>query len=120
MPITEKYLFIVSMDVEPGFEDLFNEVYDQEHVPSLSKVPGVISATRAMVEPFPTSGETDRRYTLAKGEPTFTAIYELESPSVLVSKEWAELAETGRWPTEVRPHTRNRRHVLRRVMTPDG
>ena len=37
-----------------------------------------------------------------------------------VSKEWAELAETGRWPTEVRPHTRNRRHVLRRVMTPDG
>ena len=120
MPITEKYLFIVSMDVEPEFEDLFNEVYDQEHVPYLSKVPGVISATRAKVEPFPTSGETDRRYKLADGEPTFTAIYELESPDVLTSKQWAELAETGRWASEVRQHTRNRRHVLRKVMTPGG
>ena len=29
----ETYLFIVSMDVEPEKEALFNEVYDEEHVP---------------------------------------------------------------------------------------
>ncbi len=42
MPITTKYLFIASMDVEPDKEALFNEVYDEEHVPNLMIVPGVI------------------------------------------------------------------------------
>jgi hypothetical protein len=46
MPSTAKYLFIVSMDVEPEYEDLFNEVYDTEHVPNICKVPGVITAYR--------------------------------------------------------------------------
>ena len=46
MPSTAKYLFIVSMDVEPEYEDLFNEVYDTEHVPKICKVPGVITAYR--------------------------------------------------------------------------
>jgi hypothetical protein len=40
------YLMIASMDVEPEFEDLFHEVYDTEHVPFLSQVPGVISVRR--------------------------------------------------------------------------
>ena len=31
MPITSKYLFVASMDVDPDKEDLFNEVYDTEH-----------------------------------------------------------------------------------------
>ena len=28
-----KYIFIVSMNVKPEFENLFNEVYDKEHIP---------------------------------------------------------------------------------------
>ena len=55
MPITAKYLFIVSMDVEPDKEDLFNEVYDTEHVPDILQVPGVISATRMKLEPISAS-----------------------------------------------------------------
>ena len=46
MPAQARYVFIASMDVDPDKEDLFNEVYDQEHVPMLLKVPGVISITR--------------------------------------------------------------------------
>jgi hypothetical protein len=34
---------------------------------------------------------------------------------VLVSPEWARAVEAGRWPGEVRPYTRNRRHALYRV-----
>ena len=41
-----KYLFIASMDVDPEKRDLFNEVYDIEHCPELSKVPGVGPITR--------------------------------------------------------------------------
>ena len=33
MPIGTRYVFIASMDVDPDKEDLFNEVYDTEHVP---------------------------------------------------------------------------------------
>ena len=41
-----KYLFVASMDIEPEKLDLFNEVYDTEHIPTLMKVPGVIDITR--------------------------------------------------------------------------
>ena len=44
------YLFIASMDVEPEKLDLFNEVYDTEHVPMLMKVPGVVEITRLTKE----------------------------------------------------------------------
>ena len=41
MPSAQRYIFMVSMDVDADKEALFNEVYDQEHVPNLLKVPGV-------------------------------------------------------------------------------
>ncbi len=116
MPITTKYLFIASMDVEPDKEALFNEVYDEEHVPNLMKVPGVISVTRLKAEPLTLSIGGERRTVAADGEPAYTAIYEIESPEVLVGREWAEAVELGRWPEQVRPYTKNRRHVLRKVM----
>ena len=118
MPIATTYLFIASMDVEPGKEALFNEVYDTEHVPNLLKVPGVLSVTRLSAEPLTMSMGGQERSIVAEGEPRYTAFYEIESPEVLVSREWAEAVETGRWPEQVRPYTSNRRHVLRKVMAP--
>jgi hypothetical protein len=50
------------------------------------------------------------------GAPTYMAIYELDSPDVLLSKEWAEAGEKGRWPAEVRPYTTNRHHIVRKVI----
>ena len=32
-----------------------------------------------------------------------------------LSDAWAEWAERGRWPEDVRPFTKNRRHVVRKV-----
>ena len=115
MPIGAKYLFMVSMDVAPEKEDLFNEVYDGEHIPNLLKVPGVIAVTRVRSEPFAVSMAGERKEVPA-GSPRYTAIYELESPDVLASDAWAEAVEAGRWPGEVRPFTTNRRHVLARVI----
>ena len=116
MPITGKYLFYASMDVAPDKEALFHEVYDTEHVPSLLKVPGVISISRLEMEPLTLSIGGENREIIAEGEPRFSAVYEIEGPEVLVSAEWAEAVETGRWAGEVRPFTTNRRHVLRRVL----
>ena len=114
MPIKSKYLFVVSMDVDPDKEALFNEVYDTEHVPILLKVPGVHAVTRVQGEPFTMSlGGEQRR--VAHDGPRYTAIYEIDGPDVLVSSEWAKSVELGRWPTHVRPFTRNRKHTLYRV-----
>ena len=116
MPIAAKYLFIVSMDVTKEKEALFNEVYDTEHVPLLMKVPGVRAVTRMKTEPaaFVLAGE--RKVLDGGSEPNYVAIYELDSPDVLLSKEWAAAAEKGRWPSEVRPFTSNRRHIVRKVI----
>jgi hypothetical protein len=115
MPITSRYLFLVSMDVEPEKEALFNEVYDTEHVPNLLKVPGVLSVTRLAGQDFALSiGGTEQHVT--HDRPRYLAIYEIESPDVLVSAEWASAVEEGRWPAEVRPCTRNRGHALYRLV----
>ena len=116
MPIGTRYVFIASMDVDPDKEDLFNEVYDTEHVPCLLDVPGVIAVTRLKAQDFEVSMGGELR-SVPRGEtPLWHAIYEIESPDVMKSAAWAEAVERGRWPSEVRPYTRNRRHSLQRVM----
>ena len=112
--MSASYLFIVSMDVEPDKEALFNEVYDTEHVPLLLQVPGVRAVTRYRTEPLELVLGGERKTIVAEGEPRYTAIYELDSPSVLVSNAWAEAVDNGRWASEVRAFTKNRRHVLKR------
>src|SRR5499433_3398070 len=108
MALQTRYLFTASMDVEPTKEALFNEVYDTEHVPLLKKVPGVRAVTRMKTEPaaFMLAGE--RKVLDGGTQPRYVAVYEIDSPDVLLSKEWAEAGEKGRWPKEVRPFTTNR------------
>jgi len=115
MPITSKYIFIAAMDVDPQYEDLFNEVYDTEHVPMLLKVPGVLAVTRAKGEAFSLSigGEEQAK---PAARPVYSAIYEIDSPEVLNSREWAKAIEKGRWSAQVRPHTKNKSHTLFRVL----
>jgi hypothetical protein len=103
------------MDVAPAKEDLFNEVYDDEHVPNLLKVPGVVSVARLVREPLIISIGGEQRAIDTSSEPKYSAVYEIESPDVLVSAEWSEAVEAGRWPEEVRPFTTNRRHSLQKV-----
>ena len=112
MPLNSRYLLSASMDVEPAVEKLFHEVYDTEHVPLLLKVPGVVSVTRFKRQPLTMIIGGERRTMTIDSEPMFSALYELESPDVLLTDAWARAAEQGRWPAQVRPHTKNRRHLL--------
>jgi hypothetical protein len=106
------------MDVDPDKEALFNEVYDQEHVPHLSGVPGVVSVTRARLDTLRVTmgGETKTLEPQAQGRPRYACYVELENPDVLTSAAWAKAVDTGRWPTHVRPFTRNRQHTLHRIL----
>lgn len=116
MAAKARYLFIASMDVDPDKEALFNEVYDTEHIPLILQVPGIVSATRYVAEPLTMVIGGERKTIVVDGEPKYSVLYEITSPDVLTSEAWAKAVDSGRWPTQVRPFTRNRRHTLRRIM----
>ena len=118
MAENSKYLFIASMDVDPDKEALFNEVYDVEHCPELSKVTGVNKITRFEKQSFTVLIGGEARTVVLESEPKYHAMYELDSAEVLTSPAWGEAVELGRWPEQVRPYTKNRRHMLLKLTYP--
>ena len=118
MALQTRYLFTASMDVEPTTEAFFNEVYDTEHVPLLLKVPGVIAVARLKKTTLTMIIGGEKKTIVAEDEPTYSATYEVESPEVLTSAAWGAAVDQGRWPGQVRPFTKNRRHVLYQRILP--
>jgi len=99
------YIFLVQMDIPKDLEDDFNRLYDTEHVPLISKVPGVRHCARYVLE----TSENENM-------PRYAAIYEVDSPAVLKSDAWKEASDTGDWKTAIRPYALNRqRSVFRRI-----
>jgi len=92
------YVFWVMMDIEPHRERLFNELYDAEHLPLLSKLPGYVNAVRYR--------------TSAAGEPRYLCVYEVESAELPMSKRWNDTSDIGRWKPEVRPYTYNKKWIV--------
>jgi hypothetical protein len=118
MAFEGRYLLSVAMDVQPDREALFNEVYDREHVPLLKTVPGMLSVARYRRQELTMVIGGERKTIVIEKEPTYVALYEVEGPDVLVSDAWTKAVDQGRWPTEVRPYTTNRRHVFYRRIFP--
>lgn len=116
MPTKTSFVFIASMDVDPDKEDLFNEVYDTEHVPYLLEVEGVVAVQRLRLREFDIAIGGEIKHVEATGAPRYSAIYEIENPDVVKSDAWAAAVERGRWASEVRPHTRNRHHEMREIL----
>jgi hypothetical protein len=109
---TAKFLFVASMNIDQERENLFNEIYDQEHVPSLLRVPGVTSVRRYRSQPGEVLMGGEKRRLFPDDQPKYHAYYEIAGPQVLLSSDWARAVEVGRWPTAVRPYTSMRRHLL--------
>ncbi len=99
-----KYLYLVRMDVDEDKEAHFNEVYDKEHIPEISKVPGVGNVTRY---------ETD-----TEGMPKYAALYEMDRADLPSSPEWKKASDTGTWKDTVRPFTKNRSHTIYKIIEP--
>ncbi len=84
-------LLLISMNVAPEHEAEFNDWYNQEHLPALAGVPGVLRARR-----YRGSGATQR----------YLAHYHFASPDVRHSAAWKEAADTP-WTNRMRPHFRD-------------
>lgn len=84
-------LLIVQTDVTPEMEEEFNRWYDEEHIPQLLKVPGVIMARRGL-----NTGDG----------PKYIAIYEYINIEVQYTAAYKNAVET-KWTQKIRPHLRN-------------
>jgi len=116
--MSARYMYLVRMDVAHDLEPTFNEVYDTEHVPLLLTVPGVIAVARLKKTTLTMIIGGEKKTIVAENEPTYSATYEIESPEVLTTPAWGAAVDQGRWPGQVRPYTKNRRHVLYQRILP--
>jgi hypothetical protein len=80
-------------------------------------VPGVVAVARFKRQELTMVIGGERKTIVIENEPAYNALYELESPEVLTSDAWAKAVDSGRWPGQVRPFTKNRRHVLYRRLS---
>ena len=90
-------LLVFATNVAPDVEAEFNAWYDEEHVPRLSALPGVLMARRFKTAGAAIAGSADRKY---------IATYHLASPDVCESAAWKEAALTA-WTRQMQPHFRD-------------
>jgi len=90
-------LLLVGMTPALGVETAFNAWYDNEHVPALARVRGVLSA---------------RRYRTADSSPKYVALYHLASPDVVDSAEWKQASGSTPMPEHIRPQISDRLRLV--------
>jgi len=89
-------LLLFALNVAPEAEDVFNTWYDEEHIPALAEVPGVMAA---------------RRYRSEGGSHRYVAIYYLETPDVTKSEAWNKAIDTP-WRARARPYFKDQIRIL--------
>lgn len=95
------YIYVVQMDIPADKEADFNRIYDTQHVPEISRVPGVGKVSRWLLE----SSDVD-------GVAKYLAVYEIDDPAVPSSPAWRAASDTGDWAPQIRPYTTNRSHLI--------
>jgi uncharacterized protein (TIGR02118 family) len=86
-----RIILIVQTDIAPEMEEEFNRWYEEEHLPLLLQVPGVLSAKRAVSQ---------------EGSPKYISIYEHENINVQKSTAYQRAIETE-WTSRIRSHFKN-------------
>jgi hypothetical protein len=95
------HIFVVQLDIAAADEAEFNRIYDTEHFPMLTKVPGVHAAARYRLE----------RSTVPDMA-RYLTIYELDSLAVLESEAWEKAGAYGDWAAKIRPKLTSRQHSV--------
>ncbi len=97
-------LLVNAMNVAPEHEADFNAWYDQEHLPALSRVAGVIMA---------------RRFHSRAGSHKYLAVYHLASPDVVATPAWKDAASSP-WTDRVRTTFKDHYRVVLRAYKRGG
>ena len=96
------WLYIVHTDIPDDIVDEYNAWYDEEHLPRLVTVPGVVRA---------------RRYTVVSGNPRYLTAYELTDPDAFESPEGLKARRTP-WTAKMRSLFHNTRRRMCKLVLP--
>jgi len=100
----KEYLWVVQLDIPAELEEEFNRVYDEQHVPFIKNVPGVLGVQRyRLVSPV-------------EGVARYMATYRVSSPDLPFTPEWIAASSSGDWPTRIRPHVSNLTRAMYEVL----
>ena len=83
---------LVGLEPEPGYDEEYNAWYNEEHIPYIIKVPGVLRV---------------RRFKAVEGAPSYLTVWELADPSVRQTPAYQAAAETP-WTFRMRKHCNRR------------
>ena len=99
-------IFMVYVDIDAQHVQEFNKWYNEEHLPELLSVPGILSAAR---------------YEAVKGGPQYLACYELESVAVMQTPAFTNRPRTP-WGQKVSPSVigKNLTRIVGEQIYPDG
>ena len=96
------WLYLVHTDIPDDIVEEYNEWYDEEHLPRLVTVPGVIRA---------------RRYTAVSGSPRYLTAYELTDRNAFESPEGLKARKTP-WTEKMRSLFQNTRRSMCKLILP--
>jgi hypothetical protein len=99
----------VTVDVDPGYTDIFLKWYAEEHVPAVLSAPGMIGARRFQ------NVELEDGKPLREGQHAYFTLYEMEEPGVISRPEMMEAAARGACPKDLAPHRNAFNHVYEEI-----
>lgn len=91
------FCMMITFEIAPEDESEFNDIYDNDHVPNILKLKGVIEVVR-FKDALPN----------AKGLLVYSALYFLAQENLHQTPEWKELSDLGRWAPVIRPKVKSR------------
>ena len=96
-------LLQVQLDIDPAHEEEFNRWFTEEHFPAIVGFPGVLAG---------------RRFRHVADPHKYLALYDLQSPQILDSPEYAKVA-TSPWTQRISQHfTARQRNVYIDITPP--
>lgn len=87
----------ITFEIAPEDEAEFNDIYDNDHIPTIMKLDGVSEVIRFK------DGEANE-----KGYLVYTAVYFMDRENLHLTPEWKALSDTGRWMPVIRPKVKSR------------
>ena len=97
-------LLVVTAEVDAAVEADWNRWYDEVHVPDVLACPGVRSGRRYVTSRRPVEWDRGQRHEPAVK--VYVAIYELDSPAVVETKQFLAMRGWHHFAPHVRSQTR--------------
>ena len=91
------YCMIITFEIAPEDEAEFNDIYDNDHIPNILELDGVLEVIR-----FRDAAPND------KGFLVYSALYMFTRENLHETPEFTALSNLGRWAPVIRPKVKSR------------